>query len=480
MSACYLCLGKNGDLLNCLQICYHEHLRTGEKVRLIVGQEFAPILDGFSYVERIVFPGTQDELPRAMKLFPKATVLQSWMNPDQSRQTSSYEIEAWRRAGKLAAFGTTPLIVDQRDREREAKHCEHFKSEKPLILICTQSPSSPFRWAAELEKAVHDTFSGTHQLVDISLHHAERAYDLLGLFDRAQLLITIDTMPLHLARASRIPMIAIVNDVGTGATPGPWTASVPPPQAKYTLRYSDFSDDSKHATQCVISEAQEVFRINRSRIIHAVQLHGQTERHKRAEQSWAGLFNENTYEFSLTRHRTSKAIGDKRSLPYLKDLFAFAMKGAKPDDIVFWSNDDNALSPDLPDFLRKHVPIYGASTFRRTENTPGIHCGREAAAFTVRWLRENLNRIPDFILCSAGFDIGLAALIRLQRGIITTPQNLTVDFWPADVGVGYVMHEAHPSAWSGANENSPSNAHNRRLLAEFQARYLPQVKERLA
>jgi hypothetical protein len=105
--------------------------------------------------------------------------------------------------------------------------------------------------------------------------------------------------------------------------------------------------------------------------------------------------------------------------------------------------------------------------------------GAEAFAFTRRWLLAHWKEIPDYLLGAAAWDIGLRALIRLDRGVVTTKANLTHDFWPCDIGEGYVRHEPHPSAWSGANENSPSNKWNRKLMRKWKQTNMPQITETL-
>lgn len=478
----YIQLGRLGDLCNAAKICLHEHRRTGERVRLVVAREFAPFLEAFSYIEPVVIEETQDFLPTVIKRQPNAIVLQSWMNPEQRHETDSYQKEAWRRAGKLDAFGTMPLVLDRRDATRELQYSAKWSMAKPLILVATQSPSSPFSRGQQLMTALWETFSETHLVVDTSLILADKPQDLLGLIDRAALLVTIDSFPLHLSEASRCPVIAILNDVGTSATPGSWASSVAPPQSVGTFKYSGFVRDAKE-TGFIASFAESILTPKTPRIIHAVQLHGMEPRHYRAAETWIGKIDvaARGSKTGIWR-RTAVDIGDARNLPYLKDVIRFAtLRSTSPNDIIFWCNDDNVISPKLPELLRRHVPLYGACSFRRTEPaTLGIHMGREGFAFTARWFSQNVDSIPDYILGASSWDIGLAAYIRLQRGIVTTKANLTHDFFPADIGEGYVYHEAHPSAWSGANENSPSNQHNRRLLAEWQKKNIPQVKEVLA
>lgn len=476
----YICLGRIGDLLNAAQICFHEHLRTGRYVKLVVAKEFRPVLDGFGYIEPITFDGTQDELSRAMREHPYAIPIQSWANPDQSRQTDSYQKEAWRRAGILEAFGSVPIVVDGRSLAREAEFCAQFPADKPFIIVATKSPSSPFKWGDELFYAVSEAFRDTHTVIPICEYQAHRFYDLLGLLDRAALLIAIDTAHLHLARASTCPVIAIVNDLGTSATPGSWAASVPPPQAVLTYHYGEFTaHGAKFLPDLIAKAAHSILASTAPRIIHAVQMHGSEQRHWNAQETWKGLFQDTTAPANHAMRfwkRTASDIGDARSPPYLKDVLQDAMSKAGDSDIIFWCNSDNALSPELPAFLRKHVPLYGACAFRRAEKeTPGTHCGMEGAAFSKSWLVKHWDSIPDYLLGFCMWDIGLRALIRKERGVVTTKANLTTEFHPCDVGEGYIFHESHPSKWA-EDEGSPGNRYNRRLFREWSKSNLPHLK----
>jgi hypothetical protein len=69
-------------------------------------------------------------------------------------------------------------------------------------------------------------------LVDLSKITAEKPYDLLGLFDAARLLVTIDTMHLHLVAASKLKFIAYLHDAN-----GDWGMSAPSKNCLTTIRY---------------------------------------------------------------------------------------------------------------------------------------------------------------------------------------------------------------------------------------------------
>lgn len=57
------------------------------------------------------------------------------------------------------------------------------------------------------------------EVIDLSKIHADYIFDLLGLYDFSSGMITSDTSTLHLAAASKMPYIALINDGGAGSVP---------------------------------------------------------------------------------------------------------------------------------------------------------------------------------------------------------------------------------------------------------------------
>lgn len=189
--------------------------------------------------------------------------------------------------------------------------------------------------------------------------------------------------------------------------------------------------------------------------------------------------------------RTALGIGDRRALPYLKDVLKSAMDQADDHDIIVWSNDDNILHPDLPGILNFCVSVYDAVSSQRCEfrripanATPEEwakastgHMGRDLFAFKKSWLVAHWNEIPDFLLGASIFDLALACLIRLDKGIITTRRNIEHGIWPAEIPLGYVGHKTHQNVWSKPqNVKSPSELHNKRLFHEWASKNLPELK----
>jgi ADP-heptose:LPS heptosyltransferase len=73
------------------------------------------------------------------------------------------------------------------------------------------------------------------EIVNLAAIKAERLYDLLGLYDHAVGLVTSDTATLHLAAASKVPYIALLNNGGAG--------SIPKGNCILSIRYSNFRNE---------------------------------------------------------------------------------------------------------------------------------------------------------------------------------------------------------------------------------------------
>lgn len=458
-----LALGRIGDILNALPFAYSLHQKTGYKPWFIVAKPFLSGLSGASYVQPVVWDGDYAQPAAAILWFRKKygsetpiVTLQCYNHPsDRRRLTDSYQKESWRVGGALNLFGTAPLVLDQRDPEREQALREALPP-GPTVLVMVGGISSPYPHGEMLLAALRQRFSDTHRVLDLRHIRAEQPHDLLGLFDHADLLVTTDTMHLHLARASRVPVVALTNEK-------PWLGSVPPPTTVAHFKYDATVGEVVDAAAPFLKDAET------RNLIHVTDIHGHSERHKRARASWEiPILTMQTYP------RTSTTIGDNRCLPYLKDLLSHGMAAVKSDrDIILWTNDDIGYAQELPGWCASHVGFWGAASMRR--NTP--HMGRDLFAFTRGWLRKHWAQIPDFLLAAPYWDIVLAAIIRQARGINSTKENMELDFFPCETAHRYALHEDHPSSWAGKNEYVyPANLHNKKLFLDYCRTQMPGLK----
>lgn len=232
MPKTYICLGRCGDLLSLLPLLKRD-FDQGAMSRVVVLDEFASVLSGVGYVEPIIFKGHIFEIQKscdfarglggevvcAMVNGPAEEVRLNTYQPagQPGALTTSWQKEVWRVTGNLKLWDDLlPLIFDKRSPEREAALLarDEFKQRgkpKPVILLALGGDSSPFPYVPLLRELVYTRFRQQYHIVE--LPRAERIYDLLGVYEKAALLISTDSAPLHLAWACRkLPVIALTND----------------------------------------------------------------------------------------------------------------------------------------------------------------------------------------------------------------------------------------------------------------------------
>lgn len=392
-------------------------------------------------------------------------------------------------------------VFDRRNLAREeALAAKLGVPDKPMLLVKLDgSVSSPCPECPKLLPLIGERFGQDFNVINLSSVRAERIYDLLGLFDRAASLISIDTSLLHLAAASPVPFVALTN-------PQPWLGTLPRGNCVRRLAYSEaLAEPEKvvESIQAAISQGRKEIAVAElrqppvRRLFHCVERHTQPadKRKLAAWASWDRLYAQGVIPCHLWEYpRDATSIGDRRKLPYLKDVLKLALDQANNEDIIFFTNDDNWLHPSLP-VLRFHVSLYGACSSQRCEfrgskrlipnMTPqGIaqmserHIGRDLFAFTKEWLVTHWDELGDPILGASDWDFMLACLIRLQFGIVSTRNNLEQPLPPAEIERGYVAHVFHRPEWmrSGNEAKAPSQQHNRAIFRRWAATRLPDLK----
>lgn len=245
MPVCIVELGRIGDVINLLPICKHIAEQYG-KPHLMVSRPFASVLDGVSYVIPEVVDIPYEHLnagvAEAQRKFPIVMRGQIWgSGHHQEKQCASYNEESWRELGFLKHFKDPafPLVFDRRDAKREQQLVDKLKTDKPMLLVkVTGGMSSPFPTGERNLYAIRQYFGADFNVVDLSIVQCERIYDLLGLMDVAAGLITIDTATIHLAAASTVPVLAIVN-------PTPWAGTTPRCNCVARLTYTEIEKNPR-------------------------------------------------------------------------------------------------------------------------------------------------------------------------------------------------------------------------------------------
>lgn len=426
MTPLRILLGKTGDLLALLPALRLISIDQGSHARLMVSKEYAGLLDGVSYVEPVIWDGDWMDLKgavaKARELSPTVTVCQVAGRPNDIRElaftpacgggkpcamTDSFVKDSWRLAGRWADWRKVPpMVFDRRNTAREealvsATLSPRKKNDRrKLILVSTGGASSPFRYGELLRYLVGREFDNASkwEIVDLATVKAERVFDLLALYEKAAVLISTDSAPLHLAAAvPTLPVIALIQD-----HPEAWVGSPWRPGHIFHCRYSDFPERAVEMLKAVESVALPgnwFFRGvegNRRRTIHVWS--GYEEEGRGAVEARHDWYSKN-WQWTRTPvtpgavGRDSRlAIGDTGRFPFLKDVVALATMRARMDDTICLTRADTCVAADV-EFGWSH---------RVTRSADGDVWSPyvDMVAFPRSWWEKNAKDVPDLFLDS--------------------------------------------------------------------------------
>lgn len=259
---CFIILGRYGDVIQLLPAFQAVKERSGHTPIVIVSTDYASVFDGVSYVQPFpVHWHWWQGVPNARRLAEEqfgGGIVCAWWNETKDRirlieqanaggvvlqshgnnwgvniaEWPDYGTSMWDRAGfSREEMMGLPLVFDRRDAGREGVLTRTLpRSGKPLLLVNFRGDSSPFGPHPEVMRVVNE-YAGAFNIVDIGKIRCSRIYDLLGLYDLAAGLITIDTATLHLAAARNVEYVAY--------TVNGWTSSVPKGRVALEVKYSD-------------------------------------------------------------------------------------------------------------------------------------------------------------------------------------------------------------------------------------------------
>lgn len=223
-------LGRFGDEILLLP-CWLKHFQdTGVKPVVIVSRDYASVFQGVSYVQPDVinaqwYMGMPQARQMAALKYGEYAITQChghcW-GVDMDEWPTFGE-SMWARAGFPGQYGTLPMAFDRRNPAREERLMIPFaRARTPILLYNLHGISSPFN-AAQAVLARLRRYARRFTLVNLAGIRAKFIYDLLGLYDRAAGLISVDTSTAHLAAASKVPMLAF--------RVGAWNSMKPKPGA---------------------------------------------------------------------------------------------------------------------------------------------------------------------------------------------------------------------------------------------------------
>jgi predicted GH43/DUF377 family glycosyl hydrolase len=462
-----VCLGKSGDVINILPLAY-ESAQHGQRIAIMSCEPFASVLDGCSYVDKIVFPGQPTEIDKAMEMAkkisdnvkclqvvgpPELVKLYAYKPAGQEHAvTDSFQKEAWMLAGRFDDWRKNiPLVFDKRDKDREEAfvfaHLGHRK--KKVMLLALGGSSSPFQYRDLLTELLTLKFNRQYDIIDISGIQCERIYDLLGLYEGAGCLVATDSAPLHLARAAgSLPVVALVNDA-----PSLWHGSSWRANHVGHIRYGDFIHRFRAVADAVSSIGKPgcwTIRKPAATTIHVWSGYELTEeskeRHEAAKSSWVSLYEGGAVACPVDKGaigRDSKTqFKEESRFPFVKDVLRLAVGRAGAQDTILLTRHDSKIGGGLPDGpCYSHRTIVGKGGEKLSSHI-------DLFSFTKAWWLEHQHEYPDMVM---GRDLYwgkcLAELIKLHggkevRGLCSRPAGAVIQHEKVPAYYGYNAHHA--------------------------------------
>lgn len=472
----FICLGRFGDVINLLPVVREYAMATGTKPLVMIGAEFASLLEGVSYAEPLIWRAPWQNCVEA-----EAAVRASRPDLDVvncavygvgyhfKRQSTNYQREAWRLSGTRTPWGRLPLVFDQRDPAREKDQLFGVTSQ-PFVVTCFSGVSTPFHAGAEVNRAIRDA---GFTVVDVSALKAKRIYDLLGLLERAAALVVSDTSLMHLAAAvPSLPVISLVSDQAMRWQRSEWT-----PQHAARVWYSEATIKPKIVARAVEAAVRGDAR---PKLVHAWCFAGavdsETDRRMRvaragweAEYAATGRWEACPVPADMLTRDSSTVHGDPKPAPFYHDVFAIAVKKCGPKDVIVLSNADVGPTPGITGWILDGVSRGGAIFTHRWDFDDRLdrpvssefeaasgkwYPGSDCWAFTREWWDKHGPTYPDMMMGREAGDLVLRHLVKVGGGT-----EIPAAIW----------HEKHPSFWEhwGNRESLPGNIQNRLLATEW-------------
>lgn len=384
-------LRRYGDIVCLLPLLKFLSEKQDAPMKLVVHRAFESILDGVSYVERIVWDGDMDDpLPARDKYKGvNAQVHGKGLNPNRSQ--GDYAKCAWNQLG-YKWNRHQALVFDNRDLKREkllAK--ETFTTDLPKILVKLNSFSSPFPDSEKVKDKLKNEFESLAEIVDLDVVNGDRIYDLLGLLDHAACLLSSDTITLWLAKATKCPVIALVN-------PMPFLASPPSGNVIFRAIYSqalplwDKIATAIHSTLFDPGDDGVALVFNE----YVPGDKDTKQRENQARETWS-LLKARMVPFQPIR-RSSKNLGDNRGTPFIKDMIEAAISSG-PEKIIAICNNDVLFDAGLRREVDQSCAEFGCYWAYRLDKPGGVtDRGADFFAFTRKWWFEHKNYVPDILL----------------------------------------------------------------------------------
>ena len=466
---------------------YDEFNQTGEKPNLIISKDFQDIIDGTSYVNKIVYDGSFDdikgalEFAKSLSLEPKTTqvvgdsnfIVSQVYGKDYHPKVicDSFGQDILRLCGKLNLWPKQPpLVFDRRDAKREKNLYKSIPTKLPWIVVGTDGISSPFPWKDLLWEVLNHCLPEFH-IIDLNKIKAQKFFDLLGILDHpnTHCNILIDSGPLHLAYGSSKPTHALISDTPTMWFGAPWR----PSYASYT-RYKNFPRDVVRMLDLIRNPAPDPIYPD---VVHVYQrtpwaTGDEKRRNAVAKQTWdkVGWVDCGLDDNCFVRTSAEMVPDETKRIPMIKEMIRLACMGRDDKDVIVLTNSDTCVASNFIEKLEGILPAYAYRYDFKYLEKPiadedialgNKYAGCDLFAFTTGWWRKNNHLFPDMILGRHSWDRIMRELIKLSKG-------REID--------SVIYHERHPSGWENPQNihRDPSNLRNCKLAREWlQERKMP-------
>lgn len=200
------------------------------------------------------------------------------------------------------------------------------------------------------------------------------------------------------------------------------------------------------------------------------------KRHHFAKRTWNEIYKEGPWVpvpiKDAELKRSSRNVGDSKTVPFIKDLLTMACSRSGPDDILVLTNADTCFARGITEALIEEVSVNISMSAHRYDfhhdlyeiYTPSqvmmgdFYVGADLFAFKKSWWIRNSPEYPDMLLGYEAWDWIMREMVHKHGGKI----------WYQ----GMIYHRSHPAYWHQSNvkRTHPSQVHNVRLAREWLTR----------
>jgi|GEM_PF-2380786 len=462
----FILLGRTGDVLNLLPAIEYEGKINNYIPKVVVAKEYADVLDGCSYVEKVVFDGDFRNINEALRFvkinystYKVVNCTVYGKNYSVEKLCSSFTREIWRLSGCPIPQNMLALTFDKAERQTVS-----LANNKPIILLTLKGTSSPLSNEVKFANFIKEYLGNEFNVIDLSNVRYHKIYDMIALFSIAHVLIAIDSAPLHLANAvPTLPVISLISDNKES-----WYQSAWRPNHIMRVLYSEI--ENKMGT---IIEAARTGKAVPKREIYFVTSSArgiEIETKRRMDLALSSrLLETNNVKIKYTCFNYQDyERKSTEGMPYVKDMIDFISGKAEDDDILMICNADVCFIPGITGKIIHAIDRNDSAYFHRWDMRPGKirkllvseaelkgykwYDGSDAFVFTKRWWIANREIFPDMVFGREYWDCIFRNVIKRSEG---------VEIHKA------IYHEKHNGYWEINKKDNQGNQENTILALEW-------------